>query len=147
MIQETIQKDQVSALKSGDKEKLSTLRYIVAQIKNKEIDKKGRLTDEEVIEALRKVAKEIRESIEAFRKGNRQDLVEQHKKQLEIVSSYLPAELSDEDLKKEIEKIIESNKDLYKRNPKAIIGISVKQLKPKAASSRIVKILQSYETR
>ena len=150
MLKQKLLDDQIQALKNRDKEKLSILRYILAQIKNKEIEKKpsesggkSDLTDEETTSVLRKIAKELNESIEAFKKGEREDLVFEYQKQLQVVSSYLPKELSDAELKKEIEKIVRESQDIYKKNPKAIIGVCVGKLKNKADSSRIVRILQS----
>ncbi|NMB83972.1 GatB/YqeY domain-containing protein [Candidatus Roizmanbacteria bacterium] len=142
MIKQKLQQDQLSALKSADKPKLETLRYILAQIKNKEIDKKSDLTDEETVNVLRKTVKELKESIDAFGKGGRADLVQSSQTQLDIISAYLPQEISDEELKKEIGVIIEKNKDLYDKNPKAIMGICVKELKSKADPSRIIKCIQ-----
>lgn len=146
MLRQKLQEDQLKALKSGDKNKLQVLRFIISKIKNKEIEKKEELNDEETLIILKKFAKELKESIQAFEKGNRADLVEENKKQLEIVSQYLPVEISDEDLKKEIEKIITDNKTLYDQNPKAIIGICMKLLRSKADPSRIMKVLSSYES-
>lgn len=150
MLKQTIVNDQIAALKNHDQEKLSLLRYILAQIKNKEIDKipsdpkgKSDLTDDEIVAVLRKITKELNESIEAYKKGGRQDLVEENQKQLEILSVYLPKELSDDELKKEIEKIFQANIQASQVNPKAIFGICIKQLKSKADPARIVKILQS----
>ena len=143
MLRKKIVDDQIQALKNKEQEKLTTLRYILAQIKNKEIDKKTELNDAEIISILRKIAKELNESIEAFKKGNRDDLVTNSQNQLSLVSTYLPQEISDQQLKKEIEKVIAENKAVYDQNPKAIIGICVGKLKNKAQSSRIVKILQS----
>ena len=68
------------------------------------------------------------------------------KKQLAIVSVYLPEEISDEELKQEVEKIIKENQALFDKNQKAIIGICMKQLKSKADPVRIMKIISSYET-
>ncbi len=141
MLKEKLQDDQIRALKSGNKEIVSVLRYILAQIKNKEIEKRADLTDDDMVSVLKKIAKELRESIEAFEKGGRRDLVDEYKKQLEIVLPYLPAELSDEELTKTIDELIEKNKELYEKNPKAIIGICMKELKLKADSSRILAIL------
>lgn len=143
MLKQKLQQDQIQALKSGDKDRLNILRYIISKIKNKEIEKNAELDDNEVIDVLRKQAKELNESIEAAQKANRPNMVEENKKQLNIVSSYLPQELSDEDLKKEIEKLLTDNQELYQKNPKAIIGIAIKNLKDKAEPTRIVKILQS----
>jgi uncharacterized protein YqeY len=141
VLKEKLQSDQIQALKSGDKDKLSALRYILAQIKNKEIEKRADITDDDVVIVLKKIAKELRESIEAFEKGGRKDLVNEYKKQLEIVLPYLPKEMSDEELEKAINEVIEKNKELHEKNQKAIIGICMKELRLKADSSRIIAII------
>ncbi len=144
MLKQKIQEDLIAALKNKDQLKLNTLRFVTSRIKNQEIEKKADLNDEEVLVILKKFAKELKESIEASKKANRQELVEENQKQLAIVSAYLPEEISDDQLKQEIEKIIADNKSLYDQNPKAIIGICMKSLKSKADPSRIIKILNSY---
>ncbi len=147
MLVKRLRDDQVKALKGGDKPRLEILRYILAQIHNKEIEKKGLLLDEDTVAVLKKIAKELNESIEAFQKGERPDLALSNQKQLEIVGEYLPKELSDDELKKEVDKLISKNKDLFDKNPKALIGICVKELGSSADPSRIMKILSSsYET-
>ncbi|MEN9327954.1 MAG: hypothetical protein RI947_762 [Candidatus Parcubacteria bacterium] len=143
MIKQTIQNDQITALKSGDKKKLETLRYILAKIKNKEIEKRVEPTDEEVLDILRKQVKELKESIDSFEKGNRPDLAAEYKGQLELIAVYLPKELSDEDLKHEVDRIIAANQDLYNKNAKAIIGLCMKELKNKAESSRILQMIEA----
>ena len=142
MLRQKLQDDQIAALKSGDKTRLNVLRFILAQIKNKEIDKRSDLNDEEVLIVLRKVIKELKESVEAFEKGGRKELAEDSKKQLEIASIYLPAEISDSELKGEVEKVIKENQAVFDNNQKAIIGICMKSLKSKADPGRIMKILQ-----
>lgn len=137
-----LQTEQIQALKSGDAKRLSVLRYILAQIKNKEIEKKTMPSDEEVMVILRKIAKELKESIDAFEKVGREELVDKNKYELGVVMSYLPAQISDEELMVEVKKIIEENKELYAKNAKAIIGIAIKKLKDKADSSRIMATLQ-----
>lgn len=141
MLKQKLQDDQVIALKSGEKDKLSVLRYILAQIQNKEIEKRADLTDDDVISILKKIEKELKESVESFEKGGRADLVSEYKKQLDILTPYLPQELSDEELTKAIDELIEKNKDFYEKSPKAIIGICMKLLRSKADSSRIMAIL------
>ena len=156
MLRQKLQDDQIIALKSGDKTKLEILRFILAQIKNKEIDKNppvgGELNDEETLVVIKKVTKELKESIEAFEKGGRKDLSDDSKKQLEIISVYLPAEISDEELYEEVEKVIKENQAVFDNNlpagrqvKSAIIGICMKQLKSKADPGRIMKVLSSYE--
>ncbi len=93
MLKKNIRDDQQQALKNHDDKKLEILRYILAQIQNKEIEKKEELSDEETIAILKKIAKELKESIESSQKANRQELVNQYQNQLSIVKSYLPKEL------------------------------------------------------
>jgi uncharacterized protein YqeY len=143
MLRDQIQADQIAALKSGDKQKLETLRFILAQIKNKEIDKKAPLDDEETVNALRKQIKEINESVEAFTKAGRPETAAEYQAQSDVLSVYLPAEISDEELQEEVKKLIEANQDLYQKNKSAVIGIAMKQLRSKAAPERIMKTLQS----
>ncbi len=142
MLRQKLQDDQLAALKAGEKTKLGVLRFILAQIKNKEIDNKSELTDEDTMVVLRKVIKELKESVEAFEKGGRKELADDSKKQLEFASVYLPAEIGDEELKTEIEKTIKENQTVFDNNQKAIIGICMKQLKSKADPGRIMKTLQ-----
>jgi uncharacterized protein len=146
MLRQKLQDDQLKALKAGERTKLNVLRFILAQIKNKEIDKKSELNDEETIVVLRKVIKELKESVEAFQKGGRTELYEDNKKQLEIASVYLPSEISEEELKKEIETIIKDNQSVFDNNQKAIIGICMKSLKSKADPGRIMRTLQTFLT-
>lgn len=143
MLKQKLQDEQIAALKSKNTEKLEVIRFVISLIKNREIEKKAELDDEEILTVLKKFTKELKESITAFEKGNRKELVDRNKKQLEIISQYLPNEISDEELDKEIDKIIADNKAAYDQNPKVIIGICMKLLKTKADPSRIIKALGS----
>lgn len=141
MLLRKLQEDQLQALKKNDSKRLAILRYIIAQIKNKEIEKKAELTDEEIVSTLQKIKKELQETIGAAEKGERADLISQNKEQLVIVASYLPKELSDEELEKEIDRLILENQEAMKANPKAIIGVVMKELRAKADPARIMPLL------
>ena len=143
MLKQKLQADYLQSLKGGNKDKVEILRYVLAKVKNKEIEKREDLTDEEIISLLKKQKKELLESIESFEKGKRKDLEIESKKQLEIILEFVPPEMSDKELSQEIEKIIEKNKDVFNKNPKILIGICIKALKSKADTSRIIKILNS----
>jgi len=86
------------ALKSHNELKLSVVRMLKASLKNKEIQKMGPLSDEEIISVLSSMAKQRRDSIEQFAAAGRSDLAEKETKELEIVLSYLPSQLSPEEL-------------------------------------------------
>lgn len=145
MLYQQLQAEQITALKSKDPLKLQTIRGIIAQIKNKEIEKKAPLSEDEVLVVIKKTKKELLESIESFTKGGRTDLIEESQKQLDIVNTYLPPEMTDEELEKAVSTLIEKNKDAIVKNPKAIIGICMKELKSKADSSRIMAVLQKVQ--
>ena len=142
MLYQQLQAEQITALKSKDTLKLQTIRGIISQIKNKEIEKKTALSEEEIVSVIKKTKKELLESIESFTKGGRADLTEESKKQLLIVNAYLPPEMSDDELNKAVATLVEVNKEAIAKNPKAIIGICMKELKNKAESSRILAALK-----
>ncbi|MBF0506519.1 MAG: GatB/YqeY domain-containing protein [Nitrospirae bacterium] len=86
------------ALKSRNELKVSVLRMIKASLKNKEIEKMATLSDEEITSVLSSMAKQRKESIEQFSAAGRSDLAEKETKELAIVRTYLPAQLSPEDI-------------------------------------------------
>lgn len=143
MIKQTIQTDQIAAMKAKDSERLSTIRYILAQIKNKEIEDRVELSDDEVINILRKENKKLQEAAEEFTKGGRADLAEENAKQAAIIAEYLPQEMSDEELKAKVQAVIDENKEMFQKNPNAMIGICVGRLKSEADSSRIAAMVRS----
>jgi uncharacterized protein YqeY len=86
------------ALKSRDELKVSVIRMIKASLKNKEIEKMGVLTDEDILSVLSTLAKQRRESIEQYSAAGRNDLAEKEQRELVIVQSYLPKQLSPDEL-------------------------------------------------
>lgn len=97
-LREKIDADIKDALKSGAKDKVSALRMLSAALKNKEIDKRRPLTDEEVIETIRTLIKQRKDSIEQFTKGGRQDLVDKETAEVTFLEVYLPQQLKREEL-------------------------------------------------
>ncbi len=96
-ILERIDGDLKVAMKSSDKVRVSTLRMVKASLKNLEIEK-GELSDDDVIGMLSTLAKQRRESIAEFDKGGRRDLADQEREELAVILSYLPEQLSEEEL-------------------------------------------------
>ncbi len=94
---ERIDSDLKVAMKSSEKVRVSTLRMVKASLKNLEIEK-GELSDDDVIGVLSTQAKQRRESISEFEKGGRQDLADQERAELAVILSYLPEQLSEEEL-------------------------------------------------
>lgn len=145
MIKEKLQEDLTQALKAHEHTVVSVLRFVLAAIKNKEIEKKDTITDEECTAVLRKQIKELTDAKELFAKGGRIDLVAQNESQIAILQKYMPAELSDEALKQEVLSLIANNTAAISQNPKSIIGIVMKSLSSKARPDRIMKMLQEVQ--
>jgi uncharacterized protein YqeY len=97
-LKEKIDADIKGALKSGAKDKVSALRMLSAALKNKQIDKRRPLTDDEVIETVRSLIKQRKDSIEQFAKGGRQDLVDKETAEIPVLEVYLPKQLSREEV-------------------------------------------------
>lgn len=106
-IEERINNDFIEAMKNKDARKLSVLRMLKAAVKNLAIEKRvDKLAEEDYLKALNKQIKQVRESLEAFEKGHRQDLVENEKKALEILQVYLPEQLSEDEIKNIVKSVI-----------------------------------------
>ena len=101
-----LQSDLKNALKNSEKERLNALRNLISKIKSEEIEKGETLSDDECLKVCVKNAKQIKESIFQFEKGGRQDLADKEKKELDIISSYLPEELTDNEIIAIIKNII-----------------------------------------
>ncbi len=95
---EKIDADLKTALKASDRIRLSAVRLLKAAVKNQQIHKGRELSDEEILSVIGSMAKQSRESIEQFSRGGRTDLAEQEKSELAVLQSYLPAQLSPEEL-------------------------------------------------
>jgi len=97
-IVEKVEKDLVVALKAQETLKLSVLRMIKAALMNKKVELGKAVEDTEALAVLRTLAKQRRESVEAFRKGGRHDLADKEEAEIKIVEAYLPAAASEEEI-------------------------------------------------
>ena len=97
-IVEKVEKDLVAALKAQEALKLSVLRMMKAALMNKKVELGKPVDDPEALAVLRTLAKQRRESVEAFRKGGRDDLADKEEAEIKIVEAYLPAAASEEDI-------------------------------------------------
>ena len=98
-----LQDDMKTALKSKDKDRLGTIRLILAAVKQREVDERINLDDAAIITVLDRMAKQRRESISQFQNAGRTDLADKEEFELAVIQSYLPAALSDAELDQLIE--------------------------------------------
>ena len=95
-----------TAMKARDTLRLSAVRMILSMVKNREIDQKKDLNDQDVIEVISTLAKQRRESIRMYGEGNRPDLVEKEEAELEVLLGFLPAQLSSTEIEALVDRII-----------------------------------------
>lgn len=98
MLKEKIDNDLKAALKNKESVKVSTLRLLKAALLNEKIAKKEELEDEDIIAIIKKQVKQRKDSIEGFKKGDRQDLADKEAEELKILQGYLPEELDPQEL-------------------------------------------------
>ena len=107
VLYEKIQSDMYTAMKEGEKEKASTLRTVLAKLKDKQIDAREPLSEKDEIKVLQTLVKQRKESIDLYQKGGRSELAEAESFELEIINTYLPEMMNEDDVRKLIEKVIE----------------------------------------
>jgi uncharacterized protein YqeY len=98
MLRDRVADEMRAAMKAREQTRVSTLRMLMAAMKNTQVEKGHELDDEEVVEVIAREAKRRRESMDAFAKGGRDELVEKERAELEVLESYLPERLSEEEL-------------------------------------------------
>ncbi len=134
----------VVAMKAKDAPMVSTMRMLRSSIKNAEIDKMKELTDEDVLDVVAKETKKLRDAAADFEKGGRADLVEQTKSEIAILSAFLPAQLSEEEVRAVVkEKAAETGAS----GPAAIgklTGEVMKVLKGKADGTLVSRIVKEH---
>ena len=96
---EKLKQDMIAAMKAKDKDRLTTIRMIKGDLDKEHIDKKREINDDLLIEVVNRGIKQRKDSIVEFEKGGRDDLIQKTQAELEILQSYLPAQLSEEDRK------------------------------------------------
>lgn len=107
VLKEQLTEDMKTALKAGDKLRLSTVRMMLSEVKNAEIAKRGELTDEEAAAVVAREARMRREAIEEFGKGGRQDLVDKETAELAVIQGYMPEQISSDEVRKIVAETIE----------------------------------------
>ena len=138
-LNDKISQDLKDAMKSGDKVRLLTIRSIRASILEFEKSGSGKeMNSDEEIKLLSTAAKKRKESIEQFNKGGREDLAKAEETELQIIMSYLPEQLSEKDIEKEVIKIAGKVGAKLKADFGKLMGAAVKEMKGRA-DGRVIK--------
>lgn len=141
-LSEKLRQDMKDALKNKDKTRLSTLRFLLSQLKNREIEKRSPLVDEDIIEVIQKGIKQRKEVLPSFERVFRQDLIEQANKEMEILQSYLPAQMSEEELKKIIDEAIKETGATTLKDMGKIMGTLMPRVKGRADGKVVNELIR-----
>jgi len=145
-LQERLAYELKNAMKNKDQLRKNVITMIRADIKQIEVDKRVELTDEDVIEIISKQAKQRKDSIEEFKKGGREDLVEQAAQELDVLMEYLPEQLSEEEIETIIKEVIADTGATSMKDMGKIMATAMPKLKGrtdgKVVNQIVRKILQ-----
>lgn len=142
-IKAKLQQDLVAAMKNKDERRVSILRLLRSAIRQQEIDRRKDLSEEEVITILQQAVKKHKDSITAYRQGQRYDLVEQEEYELNIIQSYLPQPLSQDELTAIIEATIRQVGASSMRDIGKVMGSVMAQVKGRADGALVQAIVRA----
>jgi hypothetical protein len=137
-----LQQELITAMKAGDKSKMLALRNIIGKIKTIQIDKGETLTQEESLKILKSSAKQLKESIKQYKQGNREDLAQKESFELSILEQYLPAQLSNEEIRKTIKVIIDNIEAKSMQDMGKVMGIAMKEFASLADGNIVQNIVK-----
>ncbi len=143
MLKNLLNNDLKKYMKEKNTLALNTVRSIIAEIKNKEVEKGAELTEEEIVQLIKKQIKMREDSIEQFEKADRIDLAEKERKEVEILQKYLPEQLSDEELRKIIEETINEVNATSKKDFGKVMKLVIQKVQGRADGKKISEILST----
>ena len=142
-ITEQLTLDMKAAMRAREKARLSTIRMVLSALKNEVIKLKRDLNAEEELDIVAREAKRRNESIEAYEKGGREDLVEKERAELEIISSYLPEQLSPDEVSDMLRQIVADVGATSMRDMGKVMGEIMPQIKGRFPGKEVRPLLQS----
>ena len=137
-----LQKELVVAMKAGEKAKMMGLRNIIGKLKAAKIDKGESLTNEESLIILKSAAKQLKESIDQYQKGGRDDLAEEEAYELSLLEKYLPEQLSEEIIRETVKNIVENTRAESIQDMGQVMGAAMKEFAGFADGKLVQKIVQ-----
>lgn len=141
-IKTQISNDVKDAMRSKDKDRLAALRLILAAFKQKEVDERIELSDEQSISILNKMAKQHRDSIEQFGQANRDDLIKKEQLELDIIESYLPEKLSEEEVNLLIDEAISETGANSVKDMGKVIGLLKEKLQGQTDMGEVSRLIR-----
>ena len=137
-----LQEELKIAMKAGEKAKMMGLRNIIGKIKATQIDKGETLTDEESLKILKTAAKQLKESLDQYQKGGRDDLAEKEAFELTLLEKYLPEQLSEEHIRQIVKNIVKNTGSGSMQDMGKVMGATMQELAGSADGKIVQKIVQ-----
>ena len=129
------------AMKAGDKAAMTGLRNIIGKLKSSQIDKGEPLTKEEALKLLKSAAKQLRESVEQYKKGGRDDLAEKELFELSLLDKYLPEQLSEGKIREIVKETIQASAAESMQDMGRVMGMLMKELAESADGKLVQQIV------
>lgn len=142
-LNDQLSEDLKDAMRSRDELRLSTIRMLRSEIKNREIEARGTLDDQAIQAAIRSLVKQRRESIDAYRAAGREDLAAREAAEVEVLQKYLPAELNEAELDAIIDDVLSTLPEGTPRQPGPITGQVMKRVAGRADGRRVTEAVKA----
>lgn len=143
-LKEQLMADLKDAMKSKDKMKKSVITMIRASIKQFEVDNRAELSDEQILDIMFKQVKQKRDAIVEFEKGDRADLVDEAKAEIEVLMNYLPKQLTEDEIRVLVKEAVEAVGATSPKDMGKLMGALMPKIKGKADGKVVNKIVREY---
>jgi len=143
-LKEQLTADMKDAMKNKEKERLAVIRMVRGAIRQQEIDGQKELGEEDVIAVISKEVKMRRDSIEEFQKGGREDLVEKTQAEIDVLLPYLPAQLSEDEVRELVKAAVEQTGAATPKDMGKVMGVLMPKVKGRADGKMVNTIVKSF---
>ena len=141
-IRQTISDDMKTFMRAKDTARLGAIRLLQAAIKQKEVDERIELNDDQIFSVIQKMLKQRKDSIEAYQKASRQDLIDQEQLEIEVLSKYMPEPLSEEEINQYIEEAIATTGASDMKDMGKVVGILKSKVAGRADMAEVSKLVR-----
>ena len=141
-IRQTISDDMKTFMRAKDTARLGAIRLLQASIKQKEVDERIELNDDQILAVIQKMLKQRKDSIEAYQQANRQDLIDQEQLEIEVLTKYMPEPLSDEEINQYIEEAIATTGAVDMKDMGKVVGVLKSKVAGRADMGKVSKLVR-----
>ena len=141
-IRQTISDDMKTFMRAKDTARLGAIRLLQASIKQREVDERIELNDDQILAVIQKMLKQRKDSIEAYQQANRQDLIDQEQLEIEVLTKYMPEPLSDEEINQFIEEAIATTEAADMKDMGKVVGVLKSKVAGRADMGEVSKLVR-----